>query len=941
MQGLIRKAGLKSLTWLKSKAASFVSKKTVIVLALFALSAAIIPEIAFAGVAETFTQLFGSLLSVLINFLGGILVMLINIVISVFSYNGFLSSQIVTIGWPLVRDLCNMFFVIVLLIISFGTILNIQNYHYKSTLFKLLLAAILVNFSKTIMGFVIDFTQVIMLTFVNAFKDAAAVNLASGFGMQKMLNLNLEGEVTGTSVLVTMMTAIVFLVVACGVMLAYAVVLLWRIFMLWALVAISPIAFLLGAIPGSAGTKYSGEFWQKFTTQLTTGIVMAFFMWLTLTIVANVDGNLSQTLQTGVESTSITTEDTVGSGAVAKEDGPEGSWQTFFSFLVTIGLLVMALQYGQQAGGVAGAFAGKVSGGLAAMGKGALRNIPGVKGVRETAKSYWSQRKASQDDRYKAAGAALLGKEAALRSLPGKGLNAIGAKNVTNVLTGKSSQAKADQATKAVNVVNEFQELRNQFTNAKGQAEKDKIKDKINVLLNNNRELVGNLGLQFDGAIPVVNGKLELNDAKLKNNSAQLTGTAGSATDIVTEQTQKAKSSKRNAALLAGGAAFLGTVTGVRGFNKTTGAYADQAQNYYYNEMKKAKESYKDKPIDEVKRDYRDPTKTNAERSAAYAHLLEKGELTDTEITNGRTELISDFKADKKTISLVDNLIKTKAGHLSSDLPTDLTARNQKLTEDITKSPELISNSTAGAKEDPEWLLAAIKSGKLDSVLASDKTTDAEKKSFALGFAKLFSTLQMDANGKDYRVDSNNNLISSVDGEEMSISLDDFTKIIRSATKASSGGKTDVQSYLLNDDGSYRNLGSGGAIIDDDRIKKLFAGPDADWLIRLSKSMNNLQTESVAEIFGANFEEGNISNLFDRVDDARKKNDSNAVPSIEKMLSQLTKLRSVSASASPEDKNLALLMKRLQTMMGDNKSKAYQVLSEKLRNEIIAFTINP
>jgi hypothetical protein len=359
-------------------------KKFIVFVILFVIGLAIFPYEVLAQVADRnqgiLMNMIGSIIQVLVTFLGGILVMLINFVSFIFEYNNFLNSAVVRVGWPLVRDLCNMFFVVGLLLISFGTILNIQEYHFKSTLPKLLLAAILVNFSKTILGFCIDFSQVIMLTFVNSFKDALAINLTNSFGLTSLLNFNraFDDKVNDWSILVTLLTAVMILVVAIGIMLAYVVVLLWRIVTLWTLIVLSPLAFLLGAIPGAAATK-AGEFWSKFWSQLTTGVILAFFMWLVLAVLANIsqeaDASLSQQLLnpktisgsaiTGVLGDSNTT-------AGAKVNYANDSWQMVYGFLVAVALLMLALTYAQQAGGLAGDFAGKVSGTLGSIGRGVV-----------------------------------------------------------------------------------------------------------------------------------------------------------------------------------------------------------------------------------------------------------------------------------------------------------------------------------------------------------------------------------------------------------------------------------------------------------------------------------------------------------------------------------------------------------------------------------------
>ena len=73
----------------------------------------------------------------IVNFLANYLILpLMRFIDRIISYNNFLDSHAVTIGWPMVRDVSNMFFVVFLLIIAFSTILNISSYQYKNTLAK-------------------------------------------------------------------------------------------------------------------------------------------------------------------------------------------------------------------------------------------------------------------------------------------------------------------------------------------------------------------------------------------------------------------------------------------------------------------------------------------------------------------------------------------------------------------------------------------------------------------------------------------------------------------------------------------------------------------------------------------------------------------------------------------------------------------------------------
>jgi hypothetical protein len=275
----------------------------------------------------------------------------LNLVTQIIEYNGFIDAYAVQIGWPLVRDLSNMFFVVILLIIAFSTILHISSYHYKNTLLKLVIMALLVNFSKLIVGFMIDFAQVIMLTFVNAFRAVAVASLANVFGLDKVGKVLIKGAAEATkseNSFGTVVLNFIFLVVACGVMIAYIAVLLYRIIALWVLVILSPFAFFAAAFPGLK--KYSSEYWTKFIGQLSVGIMLAFFLWLAFQL---------------FNATTVGQADLISQfGASAEEAEHKELWERVYTFVISIAFLMLGLQYAQQAGGFAGSFAGKVSGKL-------------------------------------------------------------------------------------------------------------------------------------------------------------------------------------------------------------------------------------------------------------------------------------------------------------------------------------------------------------------------------------------------------------------------------------------------------------------------------------------------------------------------------------------------------------------------------------------------
>ncbi len=241
--------------------------------------------------------------------------MLTYLVIMVASYNNFVNAAAVVTGWPLVRDVVNMFFIVVLLVIAFGTIIGYKEFDYKKYVPRLLLMAVLINFSKTLVGLLIDFSQVIMLTFVNGFKDAAFGNFVKAFGLDKVLalattsasiNAGASGAAAGIAQETSLMTAAIFglgmLTITGTVLLIMLIYLIARVIGLWAILIFAPLAFFIWALPPKlqkSVSQYGNEWWSKLGALLAGGPIMAFFLWLTMAIVSSNEAPFGDFLSKG------------------------------------------------------------------------------------------------------------------------------------------------------------------------------------------------------------------------------------------------------------------------------------------------------------------------------------------------------------------------------------------------------------------------------------------------------------------------------------------------------------------------------------------------------------------------------------------------------------------------------------------------------------------
>lgn len=310
-----------------------------------------------------------------IGLFGKLFLLFIKLVIWAGSFDTFVDARPVDVGWGVVRDLSNMFFILILLIIAFATILRIESYSYKRLLPSLVIFAVLINFSKTITGLFIDLGQVFMMMFMNAFGDTAESNFLVMVGYGDMMSLDQaklakaaqQGGQIPTNVgdlLLGATLALVFLVIASFITLIIAIFLLWRIINLWVLIILSPIAFFCYVIPN--GRKYAGKWWQELGTHVATGPVLAFFLWIALVVAGN---------PSGLPELEGVSKDPIAGNSLA------GSLSFSARFITAIGLLVVGMKVAQEFGGVAGNIAGWGSNKLGGMAKiAALGAVPWMAG---------------------------------------------------------------------------------------------------------------------------------------------------------------------------------------------------------------------------------------------------------------------------------------------------------------------------------------------------------------------------------------------------------------------------------------------------------------------------------------------------------------------------------------------------------------------------------
>lgn len=298
------------------------------------------------------------------------------IIVPAMGYNSFGSSAIVGVGWSLVRDVVNMFVIVILLVIAIQTILGISKANIQQQLPRLVIAVIVVNFSKTICLLMIDMGQVVMFTFVNAIREVAAGNFVSLFQIQSLYNSNPalgDQAVSGWLILATAYFTLALMLAILATLLILAIVLLYRIVVLWILIILSPLAFFMGGLKdviGAAGGTYS-DWWGKMIGAITLGPILAFFLWLSLS--ASAGGKITSTEHFPISNT------TEGVGLMTSAFRLE----EFTSILVGLILIMVGFQAASSAasqmGGVASTL---VNEGMGKKIVGGAAKLPAIAGYR-------------------------------------------------------------------------------------------------------------------------------------------------------------------------------------------------------------------------------------------------------------------------------------------------------------------------------------------------------------------------------------------------------------------------------------------------------------------------------------------------------------------------------------------------------------------------------
>ncbi|MFH1346961.1 MAG: hypothetical protein ABIH10_01785 [Spirochaetota bacterium] len=201
-----------------------------------------------------------------------------------------IALPIVQTGSQAMISFANLGFVFAIIIMAFATIFRVQSYAMKQTLWKLIVAALLVNFSLTIAGAFISVSNIFTDFFLQGLNGKSISDGLMGIlnpqGLVEVKDSSLWDIATGLfsyvfQYMASLLFAIVFIFIIVLTFFALTIMLLIRAIILGILLVIMPIVWLLWIFPGTS--KYWSEWWSSFIRWTFFAPIVLFFIVLVIT----------------------------------------------------------------------------------------------------------------------------------------------------------------------------------------------------------------------------------------------------------------------------------------------------------------------------------------------------------------------------------------------------------------------------------------------------------------------------------------------------------------------------------------------------------------------------------------------------------------------------------------------------------------------------------
>lgn len=181
-------------------------------------------------------------------------------------------------AWTSVRDLGNLVIVLGFVIVGIATALRIREYEAKKLLPRLILIAIMINFSGLFCGLIIDASNLVTNGLAGGSGSIAVTVLQQMHASSwRTLNSNLAEKETFTFMSMSILYAAVYLSTA-FIFFFMSLIMIARYAILIMLYILSPVAFSLWVFPASK--KVWDEWWNNFVKWAFVGVFCSFTLFV-------------------------------------------------------------------------------------------------------------------------------------------------------------------------------------------------------------------------------------------------------------------------------------------------------------------------------------------------------------------------------------------------------------------------------------------------------------------------------------------------------------------------------------------------------------------------------------------------------------------------------------------------------------------------------------
>ncbi len=203
-----------------------------------------------------------------------------------------LAAPIVDVTWLVVRDFFNLTFILILLFSAFATIFHIERFHLRNVLLRLIIMALLINFSLPIVKAVIDIANFIMYFFTSLLFPQTGTGYEAVEIFGRSINImdifvpQFEERSRAAESGIT--TYLIFAAIASffyGIsLITIAGLLVVRLIALVILMVLSPVGFVGTILPSTQGM--ASRYWQSLFKYAFMGPILVFTLFFATTFMA-------------------------------------------------------------------------------------------------------------------------------------------------------------------------------------------------------------------------------------------------------------------------------------------------------------------------------------------------------------------------------------------------------------------------------------------------------------------------------------------------------------------------------------------------------------------------------------------------------------------------------------------------------------------------------